>query len=167
MAEYFFNFNKMGYLRKPANSGCVLCQVRDGTDSVERLVIHASERIIASVNLYPYNPGHLILFPARHILDIREMDAHEVQEMEQEVRLCLDVLDRVYKPAGYNIGYNMGRPAGASIDHLHLHIIPRYKNELGIAELLGGKKVLVQGPRESHALLLDAFSVRREDDKKS
>ncbi|MFV3255000.1 HIT domain-containing protein, partial [Klebsiella pneumoniae] len=69
----------------------------------------------------------------------------------------LDVLDSLYKPAGYNIGYNMGLAAGGSIEHLHMHIIPRYNNEIGIAELLGGKKVLVQNPLETRDIRLKAF----------
>lgn len=163
MAEYFFNFNKMGYLKKPASPGCILCMVRDGSGSVERLVVHEREGIIVSVNLYPYNPGHLILFPSRHVLDLRELTHAEQDAMNDEIKVCLGVLDSVYKPAGYNIGYNMGRPAGASIDHLHLHIIPRYRNEIGMAELLGGKKVLVQSPHDSYRKLLEAFSSLRQD----
>jgi len=63
------------------------------------------------------------------------------------------MLDRTYSPSGYNIGYNMGRAAGASIGHLHLHLIPRYPHETGIADLIAGRRVLVEDPRQTAATL--------------
>lgn len=155
--EYFFNFEKMGYLKGPKPEGCILCLIRDGSPEVERLVVHSTPNFIASLNLYPYNPGHLILFPRRHVRDIRELSPGERLELDSLTDLCLRVLDDTQGPAGYNIGYNMGLVAGASIEHLHLHIIPRYPRELGIAELIGGKRVLVQDPRLTCARLTEAF----------
>ena len=156
--EYFFNFNKLGYLKGKKPHGCILCLISEGSDQVDRLVVTESDHIMVSLNLYPYNPGHLLLFPRRHITDVRQFSPEEREAMDLEANRCLDVLDHVYSPAGYNIGYNLGLVAGGSIEHLHLHIIPRYKNEIGIAELLGGKKVLVQDPLETLALLKKAFA---------
>lgn len=161
--EYFFNFNKIGYLKGKKPSSCILCLIRDGSEAVDRLVVHENIYLTVSLNLYPYNPGHIIIFPRRHLTDIRALDDEERAAMDKVVDLCLDVLDEVYHPAGYNIGYNLGLVAGGSIEHLHLHIIPRYANEIGIAELLGGKKVLVQDPLESLALLRKAFASKGKD----
>lgn len=163
--EYFFNFNKIGYLKGEKPHGCILCLVRDGSNDVEKLTIFENDLIIVSLNLYPYNPGHLIIFPKRHIGDVRELDDTERMAFDSMVDLSLDILDKVYSPAGYNIGYNIGRAAGGSIEHLHLHIIPRYKNEIGMAELIGGKKVLVQNPLESFAILKEAFASHRQDNE--
>jgi ATP adenylyltransferase len=113
---------------------------------------------MVSLNLYPYNPGHLIVFPRRHVNDLRQLSADERADIDAVSRLCLDVLDSTHGPAGYNIGYNMGLVAGASIDHLHLHIIPRYPREIGITELLAGRRVLVQDPLETQRLLKAAFA---------
>ena len=164
--EYFFNFNKLGYLKNKKPLGCILCLIRDGSEDVDRLIVCENEYIMVSLNLYPYNPGHLILFTKRHITDVRTMNEDERREMDGTVNHCLDILDRTYSPAGYNIGYNIGLVAGGSIEHLHLHIIPRYHNEIGIAELIGGKKVLVQNPLESLELLKKAFAADRDDDDK-
>ena len=164
--EYFFNFDKLGYLKGKKPHGCILCLIRDGSEEVDRLIVYESEHIIVSLNLYPYNPGHLLLIPRRHITDVRQMSGLEKADMDATVDRCLDVLDRAYGPAGYNIGYNLGLVAGGSIEHLHLHIIPRYRNEIGIAELIGGKKVLVQNPIETLAILKDAFaSAGKNDDE--
>ncbi|MDH7483276.1 MAG: HIT domain-containing protein [Spirochaetales bacterium] len=155
--EYFFNFNKIAYLRGKRPDGCILCLIRDGSPDVDRLVVHETARFLVTLNLYPYNPGHLLVFPKRHVLDLRELDRDESLEQDQIVRLCLDVLDRYGKPSAYNIGYNMGLNAGASIDHLHLHIIPRYPREIGIAELIGGARVLVQDPKDTQQALRALF----------
>lgn len=155
--EYFFNFDKLAYLKGQKPSGCILCLVASGSETVDRLVVHETEAFLVSLNLYPYNPGHLILFPRRHVLDIRELDESERSSLDSIARMSLDVLDTCFCPAGYNLGYNMGVVAGASIDHLHLHIIPRYHREIGIAELIAGKRVLVQDPLNTQAVLIEAF----------
>ncbi|PKL06394.1 MAG: histidine triad (HIT) protein [Spirochaetae bacterium HGW-Spirochaetae-9] len=165
--EYFFNFNKIGYLKGKKPRGCILCLIREGSEAVDRLVVYENLHLTVSLNLYPYNPGHIIIFPRRHLTDIRSLDEVERCAMDKAVDLCLDVLDETYRPAGYNIGYNLGLVAGGSIEHLHLHIIPRYANEIGIAELLGGKKVLVQDPLESLALLGKAFASKRKNDEEA
>lgn len=155
--DYFFNFDKMTYLTGKRPDGCILCLVRDGSQDVESLLVYQSGSWMVSLNLYPYNPGHLLVFPKRHVCDLRKLDDDERAEGDRVTRLCLDALDRTHRPAGYNIGWNMGLVAGASIEHLHQHIIPRYPSEIGIAELMAGKRVLVQDPRHTLDLLRDAF----------
>jgi len=146
---YFFNFDKMAYVKGPRSPECILCQVRDGSAEVTDLSFWRDELFMASVNLYPYNPGHVLLYPLRHVEDIRRLTDAEEKRLGQAQRWLLDLLDRCCAPQGYNIGYNMGGAAGASISHLHLHIIPRYPRETGIADLLAGKRVLVEDPRET------------------
>jgi len=147
--EHFFNFEKLAYLRGAHPKGCIPCLIAAGSEEVEKLVVAERGGFVACLNLYPYNPGHLIVFPRRHVTDLRELLPAETGECDALVRRLLNCLDSLLRPAGYNIGYNMGRAAGASIEHLHLHIIPRYDGEIGIAELLGGKRVLVQDPRDT------------------
>jgi ATP adenylyltransferase len=146
---YFFNFDKMAYVKGARPAACILCLVRDGSGDVPNLSFWRDELFIASVNLYPYNPGHLLLYPLRHIEDIRELTPAEELRLGEVQRWLLDLIDRGCSPQGYNIGYNMGGAAGASIGHLHLHIIPRYPRETGIADLIAGKRVLVEDPRET------------------
>lgn len=145
--SYFYNFDKMAYIRGTRPEGCILCLIRDGDPHVIDLTVFADELYTVTVNLYPYNPGHLMIFPNRHIVDVRELDHEEERRLTDLSRRFLDLLDRTHQPSGYNIGYNMGLSAGASIDHLHLHIIPRYPREIGIADLVAGKRVLVEDPR--------------------
>jgi len=147
--EYFFNFDKLSYLKGERPEGCILCLVTADSPKVERLVVSDAGAFVVSLNLYPYNPGHLIIFPKRHVVDLRELGSEERVELDAVLDRSLAALDRVFAPGGYNVGFNMGLVAGASIDHLHLHVIPRYPREIGIAELIGGTRVLVQDPRET------------------
>jgi ATP adenylyltransferase len=146
---YFFSFDKMSYVRGRKPQGCILCLIRDRNPELVDLSFVRNEFFIASVNLYPYNPGHLLVYPQRHLEDVRELTPDEERVFSELQRYLLDLLDREYSPRGYNIGFNMGGAAGASIDHLHLHIIPRYTREIGIAELIAGKRALVEDPRRT------------------
>ncbi len=155
--SYFFNFEKMTYVQSRRADGCVLCGVRDHDSAVVDLTVLHGELVVVAVNLYPYNPGHVLVFPTRHIEDVRELSEAEECCMSGTIRRLLDALDRTYHPQGYNIGYNMGLAAGASIRHLHMHVIPRYPAELGIADLIGGKRVLVEDPRVTRDRLREAL----------
>ncbi|TVR92861.1 MAG: HIT domain-containing protein [Spirochaetaceae bacterium] len=156
--EYFFNFEKLAYVTGKKPEGCILCLIRDKSPDVVNLTVYETESFIVSINLYPFNPGHLMIFPRRHTVDIRDFTSSENNELSLLVNQTLSVLDRLYNPAGYNTGYNMGAAAGASIDHIHMHIIPRYPRELGIADLLAGRRVLVESPMDSSIRVRAAFA---------
>lgn len=152
--EYFFNFQKMAYMKTPKPEGCILCLIRDEAEGVESLKVWENERFFITVNLYPYNPAHLMIAPVRHITDIRYLTPKEESELNSIRRYLLNILDTLYSPSAYNIGFNMGLEAGASIEHLHLHIIPRYPRELGIADLIAGKRVLVEDPKTTQEKII-------------
>jgi len=154
--NYFFNFNKMKYVRGPRPTGCILCLIRDKSSEVVDLTVYSDELFTVSVNLYPYNPGHVMIFPNRHVVDVRKLTTTEDRRLSELTRRFLNVLESTHCPAGFNIGYNMGSSAGASIDHLHLHVIPRYPKEVGIADLIAGKRVLIEDPRTTQARLIEA-----------
>ena len=156
--SYFFNFKKMEYVRGPRPDSCILCLIRDKAPSVVDLTVFSDDLFSVSVNLYPYNPGHVMIFPNRHLVDVREMTLDEDLRLAELTRMFLEVLDRTHSPAGYNVGYNMGPSAGASIDHLHLHVIPRFPREVGIADLVAGKRVLIEDPRVTQTRLIEAIS---------
>jgi ATP adenylyltransferase len=154
--EYFFGFSKLDYVTKPKRDGCILCMLRDRSPEVEDLTILETDEAYLAHNLYPYNPGHLLIFPRRHVEDVRHYSDQEQNVINRLTSYAMDLLEKIYSPQGYNVGYNMGHCAGASIAHLHLHIIPRYPAELGIADLIGGKRVLVESPFDTVARLKEA-----------
>lgn len=148
--SYFFNFEKLAYIRNPDKDlSCILCGVRDRDPNIENLTIEEGTQHIVTLNLYPFNPGHLLIFPRRHLLDLAEYTQEEVLELHAlTVRWC-QALRETHHAQGFNLGWNMGHCAGASIAHLHQHIIPRYPREIGMAELIGGNRVLVESPRDT------------------
>ena len=144
--QYFLCFDKISYVKGERPDGCILCLIREKHANVVDLSVYRDDFFIVSVNLYPFNPGHLIIFPQRHIEDIRDYTSQEEKRLILLQKELLNILDKVYSPKSYNFGYNMGAAAGASIGHLHLHVIPRYPNEIGISDLIAGKKVLMENP---------------------
>ena len=156
--EYFYNFEKIAYLKGEKPDGCILCLIREGSDAVENLTIFENDLINVSLNLYPYNPGHVILFPLRHVEDIRELTDEEQRVFNTVLSATLGVIEQEFAPTGINYGCNMGLDAGASIAHLHFHVIPRYPRETGIADLIAGRRVLVENPLDTLRKLREGFS---------
>lgn len=142
--------SKMSYVKgKRPSVDCILCAVRSKDPKVSKLEVYRTRYWVASANLHPYNAGHILLFPIRHVADVRELKKVEFSELHSLQSLCLNTLDAAYGPVGYNIGFNIGRQAGASIEHLHLHIVPRYPNEAGFMDILSGTRTIVEGPKQT------------------
>ncbi|HAV43220.1 TPA: HIT family hydrolase [bacterium] len=149
---------KLPYARgKRPEVDCILCAIRDKDERVKNLVVYEVERFIVTLNLYPYAPGHLMIFPKSHLLDLREINQEDLKELHRLTTLSLDVLDHLYQPHGYNLGYNVGVVSGASMEHLHLHIVPRYRNEMGFLDIINGARIIVEDPVETKDKLKEAF----------
>lgn len=157
--NYLFNTEKIKYVKgaKP-DVRCILCAIRDKDPRVKNLTLFSNELFIIAVNLYPFNPGHVMIFPARHISRIGDMTPEEAAEMHRLLSLTIRILDEEYSPSGYNVGYNLGDGSGASIPHLHQHVVPRYSNETGFLDVLAGTRVIVSDPVEVMNRLAQRFS---------
>lgn len=145
--SYLFNTDKIKYVKGDKPSvGCILCAIRDKNPLVKNLNVHTTEKFIIAVNLFPFNPGHVMIFPKRHICQIGEMTDDEAGEMHSLLCKTIQIINEEFNPSGYNIGYNLGEGSGASIAHLHQHIVPRYTNEVGFLDVLSGTRVIVSDP---------------------
>jgi ATP adenylyltransferase len=140
--------NKREYITRARQTGgpCIICSIIEEAPEVTNLLVWKNHKVAACANLYPYNAGHLLLFPLRHINDPRELDAEEALQMQMLLNHSLTALDKIYQPAGYNIGYNVGEASGASIPHLHQHVVPRYSRELGFVDITAGAKIIIEDP---------------------
>ncbi len=136
---------------------CILCAIVQSDPQVTNLEVFRSKNFVVAVNLYPYNPGHLMIFPAQHLEEIEELSLSAVKELHQLTVVALKILREIYQPHGFNLGYNLGRGSGASINHLHLHLVPRYENELSFIDVLSGSKVIVEDPQETMKKLKEGF----------
>ncbi|MFW9771629.1 MAG: HIT family protein [Candidatus Thorarchaeota archaeon] len=124
---------------------CILCSVRDNEESVRSLKIYHDNILFISLNLYPYNPGHLMIVPNKHITQFTELSKEEIIHLMRTVQGTQMLLDHTYNPKGYNIGINQGSIAGGSIEHLHVHVVPRYSSELGYIDIVAETRVVPEG----------------------
>jgi ATP adenylyltransferase len=138
---------KLGYLqgKDRPNVDCILCSVRDDEETIVSLKIYHDEILFISLNLYPYNPGHLMIVPNKHITKFTELTKEEIIHISRTIQGIQLLLDELYNPKGYNIGINQGRVSGGSIEHLHIHIVPRYEAELGFIDIVGETRVVPEG----------------------
>jgi ATP adenylyltransferase len=127
--------------------GCFLCgAVQQPEDKLrEHLVLHIGRKAFVIFNKYPYNAGHLMVAPKEHIGDFDLLDEETTLEIHRLTKACLKALKEVIKPHGFNLGYNLGRPAGAGLEsHLHLHIVPRWNGDTNFMPTIGNTKVISQ-----------------------
>ncbi len=143
-----------GY-EKPA--GCPFC-LAPGRSAEESLVVARGEHVYAVLNLYPYNPGHLLVCPYRHVPDYTELDLAETAELGAWTQTAMRVIRKVSNAHGFNLGMNQGTVAGAGIAaHLHQHVVPRWGGDANFMPVIGQTKVLPQLLQQTRDLLAAAW----------
>ena len=138
-------------------SGCPFC-LAPGAPEPESLVVARGELVYAVLNLYPYNPGHLLVCPYRHVADYTDLTEEETAELAAFSRTAMRVIRSVSAPHGFNLGMNQGSVAGAGIaNHLHQHILPRWGGDSNFISLIGRTKVLPQVLTDTRVMLSKAW----------
>ncbi len=141
---------------EPAD-GCVFCLAEAGDDE-ERLVVHRGELGFVLLNRFPYASGHLLVAPRRHVGEFAGLDDDEALELHRLARQGMTALAERFAPQGYNVGWNLGRIAGAGIvDHVHLHVVPRWAGDTNFMPVLGDVKVLPEHLAETRRKLAAAW----------
>jgi len=136
---------------------CPFC-VAPGLDEGVSLVVARGEQVFAVLNLYPYNPGHLLVCPYRHVADYTELTDAETVELATFTQRAMRVIRHTSSPHGFNLGMNQGAVAGAGIAaHLHQHVVPRWGGDGNFMPVIGRTKVLPQLLGETRALLVKAW----------
>jgi ATP adenylyltransferase len=116
------------------------------------------EQAYALLNLYPYNSGHLMVAPYLHTGDLATLDPAIAQELMRLTQRCVDVVQRAYHPEGFNVGMNLGKPAGAGLpDHLHIHVVPRWTGDTNFMPVVGETKVLPESLDQTYDRLEPLF----------
>jgi ATP adenylyltransferase len=139
------------------DSGCVFCRAVEGDDE-ERLVVRRGSRAIALLNKYPYSSGHLMVAPTRHVGEYGDLDEVEVLELHRLSSAGMGALADIYAPQGYNVGWNLGRIAGAGVvDHVHLHVVPRWAGDTNFMPVLADTKVLPEHLQETRRKLAESW----------
>ena len=122
--------------------GCVFCLALGG-EAEEPLVVHRGKRAFVLLNRFPYAAGHLMVAPTRHVGALGDLDDDEALELHRLTAAGLGALDAAFRPEGYNVGWNLGRVAGAGVlDHVHLHVVPRWAGDTNFMPVLADVKVI-------------------------
>ena len=154
---------RLAFIEKASHlSGCIFCEKpalhRDGRSFILRRGRHA----YVLMNIYPYNNGHLLIAPYRHIATLEELPEPVLLDMLRLVQRSITAIREVYAPEGFNLGVNQGRAAGAGIEHhIHLHVVPRWGADTNFMPILGETRVLPQHLKASYTRLKAAFGERR------
>jgi ATP adenylyltransferase len=137
--------------------GCVFCLADEGDDE-ERLVVHRGEGAFVLLNKFPYASGHLMIAPRRHVGELGGLEDGEALEIHHLARQGIAALREVYAPEGFNLGWNLGRSAGAGVvDHVHLHVVPRWVGDTNFMPVLADVKVLPEHLLETRRRLARAW----------
>jgi ATP adenylyltransferase len=124
------------------SKGCVLCDAQVEPDAAP-LMLHRGAACFVILNLYPYNNGHLMVVPNRHVAALADATSAELDELIRLTRAAEMALTDAYRPQGINVGMNLGRPAGAGIaDHMHIHVVPRWTGDTNFMSVVGNVRVL-------------------------
>ena len=136
---------RMEYILNSRKRGCFLCDIcRDEKDE-QNLVLKRGKSNFLLLNRYPYNNGHLMVAPYKHVDSLESLNANEMSEMMQMASTACNVLRKNLHPDGFNLGLNIGKAAGAGLkDHLHLHIVPRWEGDTNFMPVLGEVKIIPQ-----------------------
>jgi ATP adenylyltransferase len=138
--------------------GCALCNAYRAEDDARKLVLYRGAHTFILMNLYPYNPGHLMVIPYEHTADFSDLPSEVASELIALGQRCTHVLTAAMQPHGFNLGMNMGRVAGAGIaEHLHLHIVPRWNGDTNYMPLIGGVKLVPEALDDTYAALRPQF----------
>jgi ATP adenylyltransferase len=137
--------------------GCVFCLAAAGEDE-KSLVVHRGARAFVLLNKFPYSSGHLMVAPVRHIGEFGDLTDEEALEIHRLADRGIAALAETYAPQGYNLGWNLGRIAGAGVlDHVHLHVVPRWAGDTNFMPVLADVKVMPEHLQATRAKLAAAW----------
>lgn len=155
MKHVIFSSGRMKWINKKKSDTCIFCSIskRDGKE--KSFELYRDDFLMVILNIFPYNTGHLQVVPLRHTEKLEEMNDDEVSMLFIMAKKCMKLLSKTYKPCGFNVGINEGGcDAGGSINHLHVHIVPRYRRDFGFMETIAETKVIPESPKETFRALL-------------
>jgi ATP adenylyltransferase len=146
---------------------CVFCRILASPQDKKHLIFIRKPYAYAVLNLYPYSNGHCLVVPNRHVGDISQLPQEEYAGLMELLKEGKDLLQKVLKPQGFNVGLNLGRIAGAGIpEHVHLHIVPRWEGDHNFMPVTAATKVISQSLSVTYKKLNDAYTQRHRGTRK-
>jgi ATP adenylyltransferase len=149
---------RVEYILSPREEGCFLCRVAQEGEDEKNYILLRGEKNLCLLNAYPYNTGHLMVAPLRHVGNVEELDKMEREEHLDMVIQVVKVIKTALSPQGFNLGVNLGRVAGAGVEgHLHTHIVPRWEGDTNYMPILSSTKVVSEALGKTYARLKKAL----------
>lgn len=141
--DYIWAPWRVTYIEQPKPEGCILCEKPKASEDEANLILFRGDHNFVMLNLYPYNPGHLMVAPYRHLSHPSLLTDAESAEHFKLITRCTEWLAEGMKPHGFNVGMNLGRVAGAGIDdHIHSHVVPRWTGDSNFMPVVADTKVV-------------------------
>ena len=157
---------RIKYIESPKSQHCIFCIEGAEAKDRENLVVYRGRKSFVMMNRYPYNTGHLMVAPYRHVGDLVELTEEELLDLMKNVNLSIRILREALKPEGFNIGINMGRIAGAGIeDHVHIHVVPRWTGDTNFMPVIAHVKVMPELLESTYDRLRSSLSKVLEEDE--
>ncbi|MBN9793371.1 MULTISPECIES: HIT domain-containing protein [Pseudonocardia] len=161
--------HRLAYIQGAGDTGCPFCRIArgdtlgDSTDpDADNLVVARGDEVFALLNLHPYNPGHLMVLPYRHVADLEDLTDSEAGELMAFTRQAVVTMKKVAAPHAFNVGLNLGHVAGGSLaEHLHQHVVPRWGGDANFIAVVGQTKVIPQLLAETRDQLAQAWEPPR------
>lgn len=148
--EYLFTPWRMEYIRSAKTDGCIFCDMLEMADR-DALILHRGGLAFLVLNRYPYNNGHFMSVPYRHVDTLESLTGEEMAEVMGLLARGLTALRRAWDPEGFNVGANIGKVAGAGVkDHVHMHAVPRWAGDTNFMPLFAETRVIPQSLEETY-----------------
>lgn len=148
---------RIEFLRGPKAGECIFCSKLKTKDDEEDLILIRWKKSFAMLNFFPYNSGHTMVVPNRHVKYPSELDVEEAEELWRGVCAVMDALKIVYSPEGFNLGANVGAASGAGFEHFHVHVVPRWSGDTNFMPVIADVKVISEHLRSTYKLLRQAL----------
>ena len=149
---------RIEYIQMEKPEGCILCEKPGEDNDALNCILYRGDKNFIILNSYPYNPGHLLVAPYRHVANMEELTEEERNEHFEMMSRCVTVLRQVFSPGGFNTGANMGKVAGAGIeDHFHTHIVPRWQGDTNFVTIMSDVRVMPEALAETYLKLEGKF----------
>ncbi len=143
---------------KKTKGVCIFCEAAQTGDDRERLILYRGNVAYILMNRYPYNNGHLLIVPYRHVPSLKELNATEYREMMELTSHSVEIMKDVMNAEGFNCGINIGRASGAGIvEHIHMHVVPRWVGDTNFLPILSGTRSMPEYLTETYDRLIDGF----------
>ena len=149
---------RLDYIKGPKPDECIFCTKPEAGDDRASHIVRRGEHCFVMLNAYPYNNGHLMVSPYRHVASIEELDDASLLELMTMAQAGIAAMHTAYGPEGFNLGINQGKVAGAGVEHhVHLHIVPRWGADTNFMPVIGDTRVLPQSLDDSYDAMTAAW----------